>query len=106
MDRILIPAYKYCFAITGILFQDFRPNTALDGMPEGMVVLLGHKLVVSVFVGALGGPTVEEQRAQTLCLVVIFLTLAIYIAVAKPFVLKRANICEAFVAFIQFYAYL
>ena len=83
------------------MFVDFRPHKNLDGVPEGFVVLLLHKLLVAVFIGAFKGPTLPEQRAQTLCLVIIFVAVAIWIAVSQPFLVGRVNIAEAAVALIQ-----
>ena len=85
----------------GIIFVDFRPNSSLDGVPEGFVVLLTHKLFVALFVGAMGGSTKEEQRAQTMCVMLLFFVLAAWIAVSRPFIVGRINIAEAAVAVIQ-----
>ena len=86
----------------GILFQDFRPAyTYFDGMPEGFLVLLAHKLTVSFVIGVMGGPTREEARAQTICLVLVFLALAAYLSCGQPFIDGRVNFAETCVAVIQ-----
>ena len=78
----------------GVLWCFFAPSKAWGGAPAGLLVLLLHRCLIGVVIGALDGADIETQRTQTTAMLVLFALAAVYIACAKPFLLRQANFGE------------
>ena len=80
-----------------VVFAGKQPTQVM-----GMFIFLVQKVLVGLVVGSVHSPDIGAGRNQVYMLMGLFIALAIYCAVCKPFLIPIANFFEMIVAFSQF----